>query len=78
MILDEPMNGLDNQGVEDMRQLLLKLKKETRSAGAITRRISGSCDSRICWRRSAYRENKIAGRIAFSGMDRDCFRGPFS
>ena len=26
LILDEPMNGLDNQGVEDMRQLLLNLK----------------------------------------------------
>lgn len=26
LILDEPMNGLDNRGVEDMRQLLLNLK----------------------------------------------------
>jgi len=28
LILDEPMNGLDNQGVEDIRKLLLKLKKK--------------------------------------------------
>ena len=28
MILDEPMNGLDNQGVEDMRKLLLELKAQ--------------------------------------------------
>ncbi len=28
LILDEPMNGLDNQGVEDMRRLFLELKKE--------------------------------------------------
>ncbi len=28
LILDEPMNGLDNQGVEDMRSLLLKLKEK--------------------------------------------------
>jgi ABC-2 type transport system ATP-binding protein len=28
LILDEPMNGLDNHGVEDIRSLLLKLKKE--------------------------------------------------
>jgi len=28
LILDEPMNGLDNHGVEDVRQLLLKLKEE--------------------------------------------------
>lgn len=28
LILDEPMNGLDAQGVEDIRQLLLSLKAE--------------------------------------------------
>ncbi|MCI9577128.1 MAG: ATP-binding cassette domain-containing protein [Clostridiales bacterium] len=28
LILDEPMNGLDNKGVEEMRQLLLELKQE--------------------------------------------------
>lgn len=28
LILDEPMNGLDNQGVEDIRKLLLKLKEK--------------------------------------------------
>lgn len=26
LILDEPMNGLDNQGVEDIRNILLKLR----------------------------------------------------
>ncbi len=26
IILDEPMNGLDNQGVEEMRKLFLELK----------------------------------------------------
>ena len=28
LLLDEPMNGLDNEGVEEIRSLLLKLKKE--------------------------------------------------
>lgn len=28
LILDEPMNGLDHKGVEEMRELFLKLKKE--------------------------------------------------
>ncbi len=28
LILDEPMNGLDNQGVKDMRNLFIKLKNE--------------------------------------------------
>lgn len=28
LLLDEPMNGLDNQGVEEIRTLLLKLKEE--------------------------------------------------
>jgi len=28
LVLDEPMNGLDNRGVEDMRKLFLRLNKE--------------------------------------------------
>lgn len=28
IILDEPMNGLDNQGVDEMRRLFLRLKEE--------------------------------------------------
>lgn len=28
LVLDEPMNGLDEEGVQDIRKLLLKLKKE--------------------------------------------------
>ncbi|UUX34929.1 ABC transporter ATP-binding protein [Fundicoccus culcitae] len=28
LVLDEPMNGLDNQGVKDMRKLFLSLKEE--------------------------------------------------
>ena len=28
LILDEPMNGLDNAGVQDIRALLLKLKEQ--------------------------------------------------
>lgn len=28
LILDEPMNGLDDQGVDDIRQLLLDFKDE--------------------------------------------------
>lgn len=28
LVLDEPMNGLDNQGVEDMRKLFLELKEQ--------------------------------------------------
>lgn len=31
LILDEPMNGLDNQGVKEMRELFLKLKDEGRT-----------------------------------------------
>lgn len=31
LVLDEPMNGLDNQGVTDMRELFMKLKKEGRT-----------------------------------------------
>ena len=30
LLLDEPMNGLDNEGVEEMRRVLLRLKEEGR------------------------------------------------
>lgn len=28
LLLDEPMNGLDNEGVEEMRKFLLELKEQ--------------------------------------------------
>lgn len=28
LILDEPMNALDNNGVEDMRKVMLKMKEQ--------------------------------------------------
>ena len=31
IILDEPMNGLDNQGVDEMRRLFLRLKEEEKT-----------------------------------------------
>ena len=31
LILDEPMNGLDNKGVDEIRKLILDLKNEGRS-----------------------------------------------
>ena len=31
LILDEPMNGLDNEGVEDMRRLFRALRDEGRT-----------------------------------------------
>lgn len=31
LILDEPMNGLDNEGVEDVRNILLKLKQKEKT-----------------------------------------------
>lgn len=35
LIPDEPFNGLDKEGVAEMRKYLLKLKKKTRSFPAI-------------------------------------------
>lgn len=48
MILDEPMNGLDNHGVEDIRNLLLDLKKERKTiliASHSAEDISVLCDT---------------------------------
>ena len=32
LILDEPMNGLDNQGVKDMRRLFIRLREQGKIA----------------------------------------------
>ena len=48
LILDEPMNGLDNQGVQDMRELFLKLKSEGKTillASHNREDIAALCDS---------------------------------
>lgn len=48
LILDEPMNGLDNQGVEEVRALLIKLKEEGRTillASHNKEDISALCDT---------------------------------
>ncbi|MEG2622968.1 MAG: ATP-binding cassette domain-containing protein [Clostridia bacterium] len=69
LILDEPMNGLDDRGVEDMRRLLLALKTpglchDFRERGAFWghRRISaGGCRSWLGSRR------KTGGALAETG-----------
>jgi ABC-2 type transport system ATP-binding protein len=50
LILDEPMNGLDKEGVNDIRKLLLELKAEGRTiliASHITEDINVLCDTVI-------------------------------
>lgn len=47
LLLDEPMNGLDNQGVEDMRKLLIGLKEAGKTiilASHSKEDISALCD----------------------------------
>ena len=48
LILDEPMNGLDKEGVEDMRRYLLALKAEGKTvliASHSTEDIEVLCDT---------------------------------
>ncbi len=48
LILDEPMNGLDAQGVEDIRKLLLKLRTDGTTillASHDTEDIEALCDT---------------------------------
>ncbi len=48
LILDEPMNGLDAQGLEDIRRLLLNLKAEGTTillASHNTEDIEALCDT---------------------------------
>ena len=50
LILDEPFNGLDNQGVQEMRQLFLKLKDEGKTillASHNREDIAALCDTTV-------------------------------
>lgn len=50
LILDEPMNGLDNQGVQEMRQLFLHLKEEGKTillASHNREDIAALCDTTV-------------------------------
>ncbi|MBQ4345638.1 MAG: multidrug ABC transporter ATP-binding protein, partial [Oscillospiraceae bacterium] len=50
LILDEPMNGLDKEGVADMREYLLKLKEQGKTillASHSAEDISVLCDT-VC------------------------------
>ena len=60
LILDEPMNGLDNTGVQDIRGLLLELKAQGKTilSQAITARIFPCC---------AIRCMKWMGESSYSG-----------
>lgn len=44
LILDEPMNGLDKDGVADMRNYLLNLKEQGHSAGDIEMLCDTACE----------------------------------
>ena len=68
LILDEPMNGLDRQGVKEIRQCLLKLRDQGKTillASHKVRRISG-CSAIGCmrWTREScsWRENSLSER----------------
>lgn len=48
LILDEPMNGLDNQGVKDMRQLFIRLREQGKTiilASHFAQDIEELCDT---------------------------------
>ena len=51
LILDEPMNGLDNKGVSDMRMLFKKLRHEGKTILLASHNpldIDELCDT-VCW-----------------------------
>ena len=69
LILDEPMNGLDNAGVQDIRALLLELKAQGKTILLATTRTSRHCAIRCmkwtagCWNNKGYKIKPACFRI---------------
>ena len=66
LLLDEPMNGLDNQGVQEMRQLLLKQREEGKLlviASHSREDIDVLCDEIYCFDKGKIIEHMIVEKV---------------
>ncbi len=71
LLLDEPINGLDPEGIREMRELLLRLNRERGLTILISSHILGEL-SKIATRYGVIRAGRMAEQIAAAELEQKC------
>lgn len=71
LLLDEPINGLDPEGIREMRELLLRLNRERGLTLLISSHILGEL-SKIATRYGIIQEGRMVEQIAAAELEQKC------
>ncbi len=71
LLLDEPINGLDPEGIREMRELLLRLNRERGLTLLISSHILGEL-SKIATRYGIIQEGKLVEQISAAELEQKC------
>ncbi|MCI9331338.1 MAG: ATP-binding cassette domain-containing protein [Oscillibacter sp.] len=71
LLLDEPINGLDPEGIREMRELLLRLNRERGLTILISSHILGEL-SKIATRYGIIHEGRLVEQMTAAGLEQKC------
>lgn len=71
LVLDEPINGLDPTGIQEMRDFLLKLNKERHITILLSSHILGEL-SKIATKYGIFKDGKLIDEIAAKKLEEQC------
>ncbi|MCI8909066.1 MAG: ATP-binding cassette domain-containing protein [Oscillibacter sp.] len=71
LLLDEPINGLDPEGIREMRELLLRLNRERGLTILVSSHILGEL-SKIATRYGIIQEGRMVEQITAAGLEQNC------
>lgn len=71
LVLDEPINGLDPTGIQEMRDFLLKLNKERHITILLSSHILGEL-SKIATKYGIFKNGKLIDEIAAKKLEEQC------